>query len=91
MIGQTVSHYKITAKPGAGGMGEVFLPEDSQPGRKVSLKFLPASMWNEAAVRRICRDLPAVSSNGLHIRSSGTPLILSCHGISPVPISGCTE
>ncbi len=52
MIGKTVGHYRITAKLGAGGMGEVFLAEDTRLERKAAIKFLPAEMATDPERRK---------------------------------------
>src|SRR5262245_18656793 len=44
MIGKTAGHYLITSRLGAGGMGEVFLAEDTRLERKAAIKLLPADL-----------------------------------------------
>jgi predicted Ser/Thr protein kinase len=63
MIGKTVGHYRITAKLGAGGMGEVFLAEDTRLERKAAIKTLPAEMAADPSGRqRFVQEARAASA-----------------------------
>ncbi len=55
--GTTLGHYKILSQLGAGGMGEVYLAEDTKLNRRVAIKLLPAgSLESENANRRLLRE-----------------------------------
>jgi len=69
MIGKTVGQYRITAKLGAGGMGEVFLAEDTRLERKAAIKFLPTeTAANPGRRQRFLNEARAASAlNHPHI------------------------
>jgi non-specific serine/threonine protein kinase len=62
LIGQTISHYRIHAKLGEGGMGAVYRAEDLSLGRDVALKLLPADTAADPQARkRLVKEAQAAS------------------------------
>jgi TolB-like protein/tetratricopeptide (TPR) repeat protein/tRNA A-37 threonylcarbamoyl transferase component Bud32 len=62
VVGQTLGHYRIQARIGAGGMGEVYRARDTRLDRDVALKLLPADSFADAAARaRLVREARTAS------------------------------
>jgi non-specific serine/threonine protein kinase len=69
MIDEVISHYRIIKKIGSGGMGEVYLAEDTKLRRQVALKFLPKQLTADKEARlRFEREAQAAAAlNHLNI------------------------
>ncbi|MFC1799908.1 protein kinase [Candidatus Eisenbacteria bacterium] len=74
--GTEISQYRITEKLGAGGMGEVYLADDTKLNRKVALKFLlPQYASDEEIKARFIREAQAAAS-------LSHPAIITVHEVS---------
>src|SRR6266542_425678 len=63
LAGQSLSHYQVLSLIGAGGMGEVYLAEDTRLRRKVALKLLPAELTtNRDRLRRFKQEAQAAAA-----------------------------
>jgi eukaryotic-like serine/threonine-protein kinase len=63
LIGRFIKHYKILQLAGTGGMGEVYIAEDTRLGRKVAVKILPPQFTREAErIARFQRESRAASA-----------------------------
>ncbi|MGB5392220.1 MAG: protein kinase, partial [Thermoanaerobaculia bacterium] len=78
MIGTTLSQYRILEKIGEGGMGEVYLAEDTSLKRKVALKVLPAEM--AADPERLARFKREAES----VAALNHPNIVTIHSVEEV-------
>jgi serine/threonine-protein kinase len=75
---RTIDHFQILSLLGRGGMGEVYLAQDSRLGRKVALKLLPAEFTADAdRLRRFVKEAKAASA-------LNHPNILTVHEIGQV-------
>src|SRR2546425_5157553 len=63
VLSETLSHYRIISKLGSGGMGEVYLAQDTRLGRNVALKILPADVAaDESRMKRFVQEAKAASA-----------------------------
>ena len=78
MEGKTISHYMVLEKIGEGGMGKVYLAEDTSLKRKVALKFLPEYLQqDDIAHKRFLREARSAAA-------IGHPFICNIHEVAYV-------
>jgi len=78
LVGKELGHYQVLSLLGAGGMGEVYLAEDTRLKRKVALKLLPAELTaNQDRLRRFEQEAQAASA-------LNHPNIITIHEIGQV-------
>src|SRR2546425_5448165 len=76
--GTQLGHYKIVSQLGAGGMGEVYLAQDTKLDRKVALKILPADVAaHPDRMKRFVQEAKAASA-------LNHPNILTIHEVDEI-------
>ena len=73
--GQMIDHYKIVRPVGAGGMGEVYLADDTRLHRKVAIKFLPAHFTQEQ------KHLRRFQQEALTVAAMSHPNVCTIHEV----------
>ena len=75
MVGQTISHYRISEKIGRGGMGEVYRATDTRLNREVALKVLPEAFAGDS------QRMGRFSREARVLASFSHPNIAAIHGL----------
>ena len=73
--GDTLAHYKVIERLASGGMGEIYIAEDTRLGRRVALKVLPAEAVADA------ERLQRFQSEARAVAAMNHPNIVTIHGV----------